>query len=561
MATELRKLIWEQGRFWCSSHNGIRYTFEEYAHLVETFHGFAAPGVVLGGKMVHTAMEYLPSGTLFDAMCETSNCLPDAVQLLTPCTTGNGWLKIVGFGRFALVLYDKVEGHGVRVSLDPRRLEPRQEIRTWLMGTKPKADQDSAMLMEQIRQAGADIFRVQGVRMQPEFLSKVRLGDKSLCPLCGESYPGKHGTLCRGCQEGAPYIAFDDGAKAEKGPHMKAVPLAEAPGHRLLHDMTQIVPGQSKGPVFRKGQTITAGDLCRLQTMGRNYLYVDDSEAPGDQWIHENDAALAFAERMAGPGVSYAVPPKEGKITFHAEMDGMLLVDQRHLALFNFVPGVICATRKNYSLIHKGTSLAGTRAIPLFLSRNDLERALSILAGAPLFQVIPLRKAKVGILVTGTEVFQGLIQDRFIPIIQAKVEALSSRVVKTLIVPDDRETIRKAVLEMIDSEVDLLVTTAGLSVDPEDITRQGLLDAGIEDMLYGVPVLPGAMTLLARIGRVQVMGVPACALYFKSTAFDLLLPRLLAHIPVTQWDLAELGHGGFCLECQTCTFPKCPFGK
>ncbi|MDD5643396.1 MAG: trehalose-binding protein, partial [Syntrophales bacterium] len=100
------------------------------------------------------------------------------------------------------------------------------------------------------------------------------------------------------------------------------------------------------------------------------------------------------------------------------------------------------------------------------------------------------------------------------------------------------------------------------SVDPDDVTRQGLVDAGATDMLYGAPIIPGAMTLLARIGPVQVMGVPACALYFKTTSLDLLLPRLLAGLDITRRDLARMGHGAFCRNCKTCTFPqKCPFGK
>ena len=128
--------------------------------------------------------------------------------------------------------------------------------------------------------------------------------------------------------------------------------------------------------------------------------------------------------------------------------------------------------------------------------------------------------------------------------------------------PDDRRAIREAVQELLDCGIDLLVTTAGLSVDPDDVTRQGLVDAGATDMLYGAPILPGAMTLLARIGPVQVMGVPACALYFKTTSFDLLLPRLLAGLLPHPARPGANGHGAFCLECKVCTFPqKCPFGK
>ena len=108
------------------------------------------------------------------------------------------------------------------------------------------------------------------------------------------------------------------------------------------------------------------------------------------------------------------------------------------------------------------------------------------------------------------------------------MEKFQGQVVKSLIVPDDRGAIRRGVEELLSAGIDLLVTTAGLSVDPDDVTRQGLMEAGATDLSYGAPILPGAMTLLARIGPVQVMGVPACALYFKTTSFDLLLPRLLA---------------------------------
>jgi len=69
------------------------------------------------------------------------------------------------------------------------------------------------------------------------------------------------------------------------------------------------------------------------------------------------------------------------------------------------------------------------------------------------------------------------------------------------------------------------------------------------------------MMLLARIANSQVMGVPACALFHKTTSFDLILPRLLAGLSITRSDLAKMGHGSICLECKSCTFPKCPFGK
>jgi formylmethanofuran dehydrogenase subunit E len=321
-----------------------------------------------------------------------------------------------------------------------------------------------------------------------------------------------------------------------------------------------IIPGISKGAAFVRGQQFTAGDLCRLQQMGRQRVYVEEAEVSATEWVHENQAALAFAGAMAGEGVQFRESPQEGKISFMAGRGGLFVVDEEGLEAFNMISGVMCASRRSFTPVTEGRNLAATRAIPLFLPQAAFLQAMTVLRRAPLFRVLPMSRARVGILVTGSEIFQGLIEDKFIPIIGAKVEAFNCEVVKAVIVPDERKAIRDGTEELIRCGTDLIVTTAGLSVDPDDVTRQGLIDAGATEMLYGAPVLPGAMTLLARIGAVQVLGVPACALYFKTTSFDLLFPRLLAGLKITRRDLARMGHGSFCLECKACTFPKCPFG-
>ena len=539
------------------------HSFDEFLQLVKSFHGHIAPGMIIGGIMVDAARRQLPAEVLFDAVCETRNCLPDAVQLLTPCTIGNGWLKVINVGRFALTLYDKFQGEGVRVFLDPAKTADWPEINTWYLKLKPKKEQDSALLREQIRQAGPEILGWQRVHLRPQFLGRRSRGRMVICPLCREAYPAQDGGICRACQGEAPYLT--DGREAKAGleaPALQLLPVEQAVGRRALHDMTLIVPGASKGPAFEKGQLIGVGDLCRLQQMGRRHLYVLEENQLGPEWVHEDDAALAFAQAMAGEGVTFSDPPREGKVNLLAGRDGLLVVDEPRLEGFNLAPGVMCACRQSFSVVTQGRMLGGTRAIPLFLPRADFQKAMALLSDGPLFRVLPLRPPRAGILVTGTEVFMGLVEDKFAPIISTKVEKFGGQVLKSLIVPDDRRAIGQGVQELLDCGVDLLVTTAGLSVDPDDVTRQGLVDAGATDMLYGAPILPGAMTLLALIGGVQVMGVPACALFFKTTSFDLLLPRLLAGLEITRRDLARMANGAFCLNCKVCTFPqKCPFGK
>jgi formylmethanofuran dehydrogenase subunit E len=296
--------------------------------------------------------------------------------------------------------------------------------------------------------------------------------------------------------------------------------------------------------------------------MGRRHVYIQEDQQLDPEWVHEDEAALAFARALAGEGVTFTEPPREGKVNLLAAQDGLLVVDEARLEIFNLVPGVMCACRQGFAVLSQGRILGSTRAIPLYLPRADFARALAVLSDGPLFRVLPLRRPQAGVLITGTEVFMGLVEDKFVPIITTKVEKYGGQVIKSLIVPDDRGAIAQGVKELLHCGIDLLVTTAGLSVDPDDVTRQGLMDAGATDLLYGAPILPGAMTLLAQIGPVQVMGVPACALYFKTTSFDLLLPRLLAGLTITRQDLSRMAHGAFCLDCKLCTFPqKCPFGK
>ena len=199
-----------EGRKWCRSHAGTAYSFEEYLDVVRDFHGHVAPGLLIGGKMVDVLLSRMSRDILFDVICETDNCLPDAVQLLTLCTTGNGWMKVVPLQRFAITFYDKYEGEGVRVYLDPVRLDHWEEIKNWFFQLVPKADQNGDRLREQIRAAGDDILGLHGVRVDPRYLGRKKSGRKTTCPVCGEAYPISHGKICRGCEGRSPYISVTD---------------------------------------------------------------------------------------------------------------------------------------------------------------------------------------------------------------------------------------------------------------------------------------------------------------------------------------------------------------
>ena len=184
------------------------YTLEEYMRIVKEFHGFVAPGLLIGGFMVDLALKNLPAGEFFDAISETKTCLPDAVQLLTPCTIGNGWLKIMNFSRYAVSMYDKKDGNGIRVYVDSKKVEEWKEIKSWFFKLKTKKDQNYELLIDQIREAGAGLCGMRKIKVKPALLNQKLYGSRvANCTSCGEAFKLKEGGICPACLGEDPYVA------------------------------------------------------------------------------------------------------------------------------------------------------------------------------------------------------------------------------------------------------------------------------------------------------------------------------------------------------------------
>ena len=340
---------------------------------------------------------------------------------------------------------------------------------------------------------------------------------------------------------------------------LKKVPLKDAVGSDLAHDITEVRPGEFKGPAFRKGHRVCDEDVCRLQRLGKNHLYVVELEA--DEF-HENQAAAVLAAAMAGESVVWENAPREGKIELVAAHDGLLRIDTAALGALNMIDEVMCATLHNHTRVRKGETVAATRAIPLVVKREPIERAAAIARhNGALVEVKPLRKARAGLIITGNEVYHGLIRDGFEPVLREKLAGFEATVEAVDFLPDDAERIAQTIREQMEMGCDLLLLTGGMSVDPDDVTRHGIRLAGAGEVHYGAAVLPGAMFLVAYIGNTPILGVPACGLHHRATALDLVLPRVLAGERIGKAQLAFLGHGGLCRQCPECSFPDCAFGK
>ncbi|MBN2031629.1 MAG: molybdopterin-binding protein [Deltaproteobacteria bacterium] len=337
------------------------------------------------------------------------------------------------------------------------------------------------------------------------------------------------------------------------------IPIEQAVGQVVAHDMTEIRPGQYKGPAFKKGHIITEADLPHLRRLGKENVYVLRIE-PGT--IHEDDAAVRLAAALSGSGVFFDPNPSEGKISLKAASKGLLKVNQEALISFNLLPEVTCASRHNNTLVEEGDIIAATRVIPLVADEKAVEEAVKIAQNAGgVFSVKKLSHPRTSIVITGNEVFHGLIDDKFAPILRKKLHALGCSIADEFFTPDDSLRIAQMIRDALSKCAELILVAGGMSVDPDDVSRTAILDAGAEEVVYGTPVLPGAMFLYGRISGIPVLGIPACVLFYKATVLDLILPRVLAGETVTRKDLAALAHGGLCLNCDVCRYPLCPFGK
>lgn len=340
---------------------------------------------------------------------------------------------------------------------------------------------------------------------------------------------------------------------------MKSVKTEDAVGQVLCHDITQIIKGVSKGPVFKKGHIITKEDIPVLLSVGKENIYIWEND---ESMMHENDAAEVLCAICKGANMERG-DVSEGKIELTAECDGVFKIDREKIFAVNSFGQMMIASRHGDFSVKKGDKLAGTRIIPLVIEKEKMEKVQAICGSEPIMKVVPFRKYKVGIVTTGNEVFTGRVRDTFTPVVQAKIEEFGAEVIGHKIINDQNENIEKCIRELIDEGCDLILCTGGMSVDPDDKTPLAIRNVCGNVVTYGAPVLPGAMFLLAYYGdgKIPVMGLPGCVMYAKRTVFDLVLPRIMSGEILKKDDLDRLGEGGLCLNCDVCTFPNCGFGK
>ena len=338
---------------------------------------------------------------------------------------------------------------------------------------------------------------------------------------------------------------------------MKMIKVEDAVGTILSHDVTQIIPGEFKGRLFKKGHIIKEEDIEKLLSIGKEHVYVWE---PTEGQLHENDAVTRISNLVVGEGIKISDEIKEGKVDFFADRDGVLKIDKANLFKLNSVGEIIVSTLHNNTPIKKGEKVGATRVIPLIIDEEKIITAENLIR-EKIISVAEIKPKKCLLITTGNEVYKGRIKDAFLPVIKQKLGYYGSEVIRQVILPDEKERIIEEIQKGLSEKVDMIICTGGMSVDPDDVTPTAIKECGGELVTYGSPVLPGAMFLLAYYGDTPILGVPSCAMYSKRTVLDLVLPRVLSDEKLTIDDIVEYGHGGLCLDCNVCTFPHCSFGK
>lgn len=337
---------------------------------------------------------------------------------------------------------------------------------------------------------------------------------------------------------------------------MKKIKVEDAVGMALCHDVTAMYDG-FKGAAFKRGHVIREEDIPKLLDYGKRTVFVWEDNA-GE--IHEEDAARRLAAMAAVEGAHYT-EPSEGKVLLLADQRGLFRVDTALLRQVNAIGDITISCLPDHYPVEQGARLVSARIVPLVTQETQIVEAERLCAGKKLFDLRPYRHKNIGVVITGSEVYHGRIQDKFEPVVRRKMEDYPARIVGVTVCDDDLDMIVSAARRHLAGGADFLIFTGGMSVDPDDLTPTAIRKLGAEVVSHGVPAQPGNMTLVAYLDDVPILGVPGAAISMPTTIFDVLLPQIFAGDRLTKDDLIRLGDGGLCQLCKPCHWPNCTFGK
>jgi len=337
---------------------------------------------------------------------------------------------------------------------------------------------------------------------------------------------------------------------------MKKIKVQDAIGMELCHDITEMNDG-FKGVAFKRGHIIREEDVEHMLRIGKQHIFVWEENA-GE--IHEDDCARRMAAMAPVEGAHYT-EPAEGKVLLFADQRGMFRVNRELLRKIDSIGDITICTLPDHYPVEPGARLASMRIVPLVTREEQIIEAERLCAEEKLMNLRPYQYKKIGVVITGSEVYSGRIRDKFEPVVRAKMKQYPCEFVGITICDDDLDMIVKAANALLEQGADCLFFTGGMSVDPDDLTPTAVRQLGADIITHGVPSQPGNMTLVAYLGDIPILGVPGAAIKLPTTIFDVLLPQVFAGDRITKEELTNLAEGGLCQMCKSCHWPNCTFGR
>ena len=337
---------------------------------------------------------------------------------------------------------------------------------------------------------------------------------------------------------------------------MKKIKVQNAVGMELCHDITEMNDG-FKGVAFKRGHIIRQEDIGHMLRIGKQHIFVWEENA-GE--VHEDDCARRMAAMAPVEGAHYT-EPAEGKVLLFADQRGLFRVNRKLLSKINTIGDITICTLPDHYPVEAGDRLASMRIVPLVTQEEQIREAEMLCAKEKLLDLRPYQHKKVGVIITGSEVYHGRIQDKFGPVIQAKMKQYPCEIIGICICEDDLGEIIEAAKKHLENGADFLIFTGGMSVDPDDLTPTAIRRLGADIIRHGVPSQPGNMTLVAYLGDIPILGVPGAAIKLPTTVFDVLLPQIFTGDKISKEELTDLADGGLCQMCKVCHWPNCTFGR
>ena len=327
------------------------------------------------------------------------------------------------------------------------------------------------------------------------------------------------------------------------------VPVAGAEGLILAHSVR--LPGRA----FKKGHVLTADDIqvllaAKIEAVSGARLEADD--------VGEDEAALAVARAVCGPGLALG-KAFTGRCNVFAEGHGLAVIDSARVDRLNLLDeAMTLGTVPPFAPVEAGQMVATVKVIPFAASRGVVDRCIAIAEeGGPMLQLAPLEARRVGLIQTRLPGTRESVLDSTTGAVATRLARLDASLAAEVRCAHSRGEVAEAVGQLHGRGCDtILIAGASAIVDRRDVVPAAIVEAGGAIDHFGMPVDPGNLLLLARLGEARVLGLPGCARSLKLNGFDWVLQRIFAGVEVTAADIMRMGAGGLLMEIPSRPLPR-----